>query len=481
MPARRDRSRPLVSTSLVPRLLRCLAVLALFAAVGTPAISQGPTVAPSSPAVDPSSPAAMPSLPVDPVVAALVARVSADRLRATDVHLVAFGTRNLFSERSASRRRGVYAARDWLAARFREAARSSGGRLSVAYDTYVKPKTPRTPRAVEVSSVIATLRGDDPARATYVMSSHYDSRNSDGNDALLDAPGADDNGSGTSAVLEAARIMAPMHFRGTIVFACFDGEEQGLFGSDHFAKTLAAQGVRVGADLNNDIIGTPNGHDGEHSPNDVRLFSEALPSGADSGLVNVLGTENDSPARELARFAKETDAAYVPAMRVSLIYRSDRFLRGGDQQSFAAVGFPAVRYVEPHENFDHQHQTIRVTDGVQYGDLLQYVDFDYLARVTQLNIAALATLALAPPPPPAHLLAKTLGYDSTLTWTAVPDAATYDVVWRRTDESEWTHAENVGAVTSKTLPLSKDDWLFGVRGVDAAGRRGVVSFPVPAR
>lgn len=420
-------------------------------------------------------------LVTDPAVAALVARVSADRLRADDERLVAFGTRNLFSERSGSRERGVYAARDWLAAEFRRAGRASGGRLSVTYDTYVQPKTERIPRSVEVSSVIATLRGDDPDRATYVMSSHYDSRNSDGNDALLDAPGADDNGSATSAVLEAARIMAEVHFRGTIVFACFDGEEQGLFGSGHFAQSLAARGVRVGADLNNDIIGASLGHDGEHAQNDVRLFSEALATGADPKRVDLLGIENDSPARELARFTKETGEAYVPAMHVALVYRSDRFLRGGDQESFSAAGFPAVRYVETHENFDHQHQTVRVENGLQYGDLVRYVDFDYLARVTQLNVAALATLALAPPPPAARLLAKNLGYDSTLEWDAVPGATSYDVVWRRTSEPVWTHAQNVGNVNTKTLPLSKDDWLFGIRAVDAAGHRGVVAFPLPER
>ena len=474
------------------RIARALAIL-VFAASTAPALSQTSdattraatqparaAILPTSIATDPA-PSGLAPLLVDPAVAALVAEVSAERLRATDVRLVAFGTRSLFSEDSSIRSRGVYAARDWLASQFRAAERKSGGRLGVSYDTYMQPKTPRTPRAVEVSSVIATLRGDDPGRATYVMSSHYDSRNSDGNDATLDAPGADDNGSGTSAVLEAARIMAPMHFRGTLVFACFDGEEQGLFGSGHFAKTLAAQGVHVGANLNNDIIGASVGHDGEHSPSDVRLFSEALPTGADPERVNVLGNENDSPSRELARFAKETDGLYVPAMHVDLIYRSDRFLRGGDQQSFAAVGDPAVRYVEPHENFDHQHQTVRVVDGVQYGDLLEYVDFDYLARVTQLNIAALATLALAPPPPPARLIAKTLGYDTTLAWDAVADAASYDVVWRRSDESVWTHAKNVGSALSESLPLSKDDWLFGVRAVDAAGRRGVVSFPVPTK
>ncbi len=427
------------------------------------------------------TPDAVAPLPLDPAVAGLVAAVSPERLRATDMQLVAFGTRNLFSERLGSRRRGVYAARDWLAAQFRAAGEASRGRLSVAYDTYVQPKTEHTPRAVEVSSVIATLRGDDPSRGTYVISSHYDSRNSDGNDATRDAPGADDNGSATSAVLEAARILAPVHFAGTIVFACFDGEEQGLFGSAHFAQSLAAQGVRVSADLNDDIIGASQGHDGEAAPNDVRLFSEALPAEADPKRVNVLGDENDSAARELARFTKETGEAYVPSMHVALVYRSDRFLRGGDQQSFAGAGDPAVRFVEAHENFDHQHQNVRVEGGVQYGDLLRFVDFDYLARVTQLNVAALATLALTVPPPAARLLAKALGYDSTLAWDTVPGAATYELVWRRTDEPVWTHARDVGNVTSATLPLSKDDWLFGVRSVDAAGRRSVVAFPVPVR
>ena len=334
---------------------------------------------------------------------------------------------------------------------------------------------------MEVSSVIATLRGDDPDRATYVMSSHYDSRNSDGNDATRDAPGADDNGSATAAVLEAARIMAPIHFAGTIVFACFDGEEQGLFGSAHFAQTLAAHGVRVGADINNDIIGASQGHDGESSPYDVRLFSEALPQNAEAARVNVLGDENDSPARELARFAKETGETYVPDMNVALVYRSDRFLRGGDQQSFAAAGYPAVRYVEAHENFDHQHQNVRVEHGVRYGDLLQYVDFDYLARVTQLNVAALATLALAPAPPAPKLLAKTLGYDTALAWDPVPAATAFELVWRRTYEVTWTHALEVGNVTTYTLPLSKDDWLFGVRSVDGAGRRSGAAITAPVR
>lgn len=376
-------------------------------------------------AVAPPAPAIVPD------VAAALADVSPARLRATDTRLVDFGTRNLFSERTASPTRGVFAARDWLAGQFRDAGRAGGGRLAVSYDTYDQAREEGIPRAVTVSSVIATLPGDDPSRGTIVISSHYDSRDSHGNDPIKDASGADDNGSGTSAVVEAARVLAGRHFPATIVFACFDGEEQGLYGSDHFAKSLVARGTRVEALLNDDIVGASVGHDGESEPGVVRVFSEALPVGAVPRRVDAAGTENDSPARELARFAKAVGEAYVPAMTVELVERADRFLRGGDQESFAAQGDPAIRYVEPHENFDHQHQDVRVEGGVQYGDLLRYVDFDYLARVTRLDVAALATLALAPAAPAPALDAKRLGYDSTLRWPAVPGAARYVAVWRR--------------------------------------------------
>jgi Zn-dependent M28 family amino/carboxypeptidase len=417
----------------------------------------------------------------DSAIERAVASVSAARLRELDTQLVGFGTRNLFSTSSQQRGRGVFAARDWIAARFREIAKESGGRLTVAFDTFEQPKTDDTPRAVTVSSVIATLRGDDPARGTIVISSHYDSRNSDGNDATRDAPGADDNGSGTVCVLEAGRALAALHFPATIVFATFDGEEQGLFGSAHYAKALHDEGVRVEANLNNDIIGASVGHDGEKAPADVRLFSESLPAGAVARRVNAIGSENDSPARELARFVKETAEAYVPAMRANLVYRSDRFLRGGDQESFADQGFPAVRFVEQHENFDHQHQNVRVENGVRYGDLLEFLDFDYLARVAGMNVAAVAGLALAPSRPDARVVVRALGYDTALTWQRVPRAVSYEVVWRATSEPEWTHAISVGDVTTYTAKLSKDDWIFGVRAVDAAGHKSVASYPTPIR
>ena len=407
--------------------------------------------------------------------------VSAARLRSDDLALVGFGNRNAFSETSTSKTRGVFAARDWIAQQFRDISKANGGRLQVSLDTYLAPKTDRTPRAVTISSVIAVLPGDEPGGRTYVMSSHYDSRDSDGNDPIKDAPGADDNASAVSAVIEAARAMSGHHFHATIIFAAFDGEEQGLFGSDHYANVLKNQGAAVEGDLNNDIVGASRGHDGEYEPDIVRLFSEALPDDAKIAQVNARGSENDSPSRELARFIDATTARYVP-MHTLMIYRTDRFLRGGDEESFLQVGYPAIRFVEPHENFDHQHQDVRVQNGIQYGDLPQYVDFDYLARVTQTNVAALAALALAPgAPKDAKMLVAQLGYSSTLQWSPVPNAASYEIVWRKTTSVQWEQAKNVGNVTTATVPVSKDDYILGVRAIGANGLPSVVSYPTPYR
>ena len=426
---------------------------------------------------------AAPSRPQgDPRIASMVAAVSATDLRTIDTRLVAFGTRNAFSETNGTAIRGIFASRDWIRSQFEAIAKDSDGRMTVSYDTYLQPKTARTPRDVTISSVVAVLKGDDADGRTYVMSSHYDSRNSDGNDATLDAPGADDNGSGTSAVIEAAKVMARTHFHGTIVFACFDGEEQGLFGSGHYAQGLKAAGVKVLGNLNNDIMGASVGPNGQRAPYTVRVFSPALPVDATVKLVNAVGSENDSPSRELARFVKSAGEQYVSPMKGELIYREDRFLRGGDEESFTAEGFPAMRFVEKYENFNHQHQNVRVEDGVQYGDLLQYVDFDYLARVTRMNVAALAVLALAPEQPSGvELVTANLGYDSTLRWKASPGAASYEIVWRETTAAVWQHSKNVGNVTQATVPVLKDDYILGVRAVGADGLASPVVYPNPVR
>jgi hypothetical protein len=420
--------------------------------------------------------------PVDPAIAALLPHVSPAGLRATDTRLVAFGTRSTLSEHDTDGR-GIFAARDWVAAQFREIAKASGGRLTVRYDDYLQATDPakRAPRPIAVSSVIATLPGDDPSGRVVVMSSHLDSRVTDVEDATKDAPGADDNGSAVSAVLEVARLLAPLHLHATVIFACFDGEEQGLLGSGHFARTLHDVNVPVEGDLNNDIIGASVGDDGVKRDDSVRIFSEAIPVGANVARVNAIGTENDSPSRELARFVQATGDAYPTGLHGHLIFRADRFLRGGDHESFNAQGFAALRFTEPRETFAHQHQDVRVENGVQYGDLLQFVDFDYLAKVTRYNLAALASLAMAPAIPVVTVDVKNLTNDTTLAWTAVPGAVRYEVVRRASTEPQWTSAQDVGDVTHVTLPFSKDDWQFGVVSVDAAGHRSPAGFPTPVR
>lgn len=415
-------------------------------------------------------------------IAAMAGAVRADRLKSTVETLVGFKTRNDFSETASTPNRGVFGARDWIARRFSAIAAAVPGRMSVELDTFVQPKTPRTPRAVTESSVIATLRGDEPGRI-YIMSSHYDDCDGRCTDGVGIAPGADDNGSSVAAVLEAARVMAGSHFRGTIVFACFDGEELGLWGSNHYAHELAARRAPVLAVLNNDIVGNSVGGDGTSEPNVIRVFSEALPAGTDVAKVDLVGSENDSPSRELSRFIAEIVPVYVPNFTVRQIFRSDRFLRGGDQQSFQSVGYgAAVRFVEAHENFTHQHQDVRVENGIQYGDLPQYIDAEYLKRATQANVAALATLALGPAPPgDVRMMIQHLGYDSTLRWKSAADAASYEIVWRSTDAPQWQYVKNVGNVLEATLPISKDDYILGVRSVDAAGLRSPAVYPVAAR
>ncbi len=412
----------------------------------------------------------------------ILAQVSPDRLRATDTALVAFGTRSTFSDH-APPGRGVAAARDWIAAQFKTIAATAGGRMTVALDEYDQPAdAKRVPRPVHIASVIATLRGDEPGGRTYVISSHYDSRNSDDSDGNADAPGADDNASGTAAVLEAARLLASVPLHATILFAAYDAEEQGLFGSAHHAQALRAAGVDVQGDLNNDIIGASTGGGGEHNPNRIRIFSEALPTGADPKRVNILGNEEDSPSRELARYTHATGNRYVPGFDGQLIFRADRFLRGGDHESFNAAGYPAIRFTEPVETFAHQHQNVRVEGGVQYGDLQRYMDFGYLAQVTRYNIAVLAALAAGPGRPAhAYILTHDLTNDTSLAWTPVPGAARYEIVRRLTTDPDWTSTTDARQATSITLPFSKDEWLFGVRAVDSSGHAGVVTFPDPKK
>jgi peptidase M28-like protein len=361
--------------------------------------------------------------------------------------------------------------------------------MTTELQSFIQPVSPRVPVPTRITNVVATLHGTDPTQAdrVYFVTGHYDSRVTDVMNATSDAPGANDDASGTSAVIELARVMAKHPPEATVVFAAVAGEEQGLYGSDHLAAAAKAAGMNVQGDLNMDIIGSPNGGNGVRDPHTIRLFSEGVPTAATQAQINSLislGGENDSASRQLARYVYETGSNRSTDMNVKLIWRRDRFLRGGDQISFLSRGWPAVRFTEPNENFDHQHQDVRVENGKQFGDLIQFVDFDYLARVTRVVGSSLAALSRSPAAPAnSRIIAATLSYDTELRWDANKDGDVvgYEVVWRDTKDPLWTHSRFVGNVTDYTLKgLNKDDNQVGVRAVDSDGNRSPVAFPIAA-
>jgi acetylornithine deacetylase/succinyl-diaminopimelate desuccinylase-like protein len=422
-------------------------------------------------------------------IAQIVREIDARNIEKTIRKLVSFGTRNTLSEQNDPNR-GVGAARDWLFAEFSKVAEQSGGRMTVEKQSFLQPKAARVPEPTPLTNIVATLKGtqaESEAR-TYVVSGHYDSMCTSPTDAKCDAPGANDDASGTAAVLEIARVMAKYKFDATIVFMTVAGEEQGLLGSTYFAEQAKQRHVDVEAMFTNDIIGSSLGGNGVHDPTTVRVFSEGVPSNESSEEANTrrgVGGENDSASRQLARFIKETGQRYVPGMRVMMVYRRDRYLRGGDHIPFLERGFAAVRLTEPNEDYRHQHQNVRIENGVQFGDLPQYDDFKYIANVGRVNAAALAALALAPARPKNTAVVTTrLTNDTDLKWDAnkEPDLAGYEIVWRETTSPIWTNARAVGKVTSYTMKgMSKDNFFFAVRAVDTAGNRSLVSFPKPVR
>ena len=422
-------------------------------------------------------------------IARVVREIDPRNIERTIRKLVSFGTRNTLSEQNDPNR-GIGAARDWLFAEFSKAAQQSGGRMTVEKQSFLQAKAARVPEPTTLTNIVATLRGTQPESAarTYVVSGHYDSMCSSPTDAKCDAPGANDDASGTAAVLEMARVMARYQFDATIVFMTVAGEEQGLLGSTHFAEQAKQNHVDIEAMFTNDIVGSSLGGNGVHDPMTVRVFSEGVPSNESNEEATVrrgVGGENDSASRQLARFIKETAARYVPRMRVMMVYRRDRYLRGGDHIPFLERGFAAVRFTEPNEDYRHQHQNVRIENGVQFGDLPQYDDFNFIANVARINAASLAALALAPARPKnvAVITAK-LTNDTELKWDAnnEPDLAGYEIVWRETTSPVWTNSRAVGKVTTFTMQkMSKDNYFFGVRAIDAQGNRSPVSFPRPVR
>ena len=425
----------------------------------------------------------------DPEIARLVRDVSQSRLETTIRALAGFGTRHSLSA-TDDPKRGIGAARRWIKARLDACAAEAGARLKVEFDEFVQEPSARVPKAVPMVNVVATLEGVDPvAKArTLVVSGHYDSMCSNVMNSECDAPGANDDASGTAVVMELACVFAKSRFPATLVFMAVAGEEQGLLGATHWAKVAHERGVNVEAMITNDIVGNAHDDTGRRDASILRLFAEGVP--ADKQVSEewqqrlATGGENDSAPRELARTIRDAALRYVPEMTVKIVYRRDRYLRGGDHIPFLAEGFTAVRFTEAHEDFRHQHQDVRIVDGVQFGDLPQFVDFDYLSRVARVNAAALASLASAPSAPVGvRIETMRLENQTTLSWRANPEPgiAGYEIVWRETTAPFWQGAEFVGNVTRASVPMSKDDYLFSVRAVGGGGQRSLATYPLTLR
>ncbi|HEX5603535.1 MAG TPA: M28 family metallopeptidase [Pyrinomonadaceae bacterium] len=417
----------------------------------------------------------------------IVRDIDARNIEATIRKLVSFGTRNTLSDQNDPKR-GVGAARDWLYAEFLKAAEASNGRMTVEKQSFEQAKAARVPEPTILTNVVATLKGSQPEATDriYVVSGHYDSMCNSPTDAKCDAPGANDDASGTAAVLEMARVMAKYEFDATIVFMVVPGEEQGLLGSTHFAEQAKQKNWNVDAMFTNDIVGNSLGGNGVRDRGHVRVFSEGVPSNetpAEATTRRSVGGENDSSSRQLARFIKETGDAFVPQFKVMMIYRRDRYGRGGDHIPFLERGYPAVRFTEVNEEFRHQHQNVRVENGVQFGDLPEFVDFGYVANVARVNAASLGALASAPGRPKGvTIVAQRLSNDTELRWDAnkEPDLAGYEIVWRETTEAVWTDSKPVGNVTTFTMKgMSKDNYFFGVRAVDKDGNKSPATYPRP--
>ncbi len=408
-------------------------------------------------------------------VSGMLAEVSAKELRQTVSDLVGFGTRHVASAKD-SKERGTGAARSYLESRMRSFITASGGRLSVARETF-KIVSRRLGRAVELVNIVATLKGTvDPDRV-YVVGGHYDSRNSDGRDGKNDAPGANDDGSGTAAVVELCRVMSRREFAATIKFVCYDGEEVGLLGSEAHASALSNADTMVDGMITNDIVGNTLGMDGVRRNGYVRCFSYAA-------------TGNDSNSRSLARAATRVATQHATGLVVKLIYRGDRYGRGGDHQPFHARGYPAIRFTEPREDYSRQHQDITVRDGKPYGDVLDYVDFDYVAKVAAVNVALLSELATAPAAPRrVAVVGSRTSYAVEVVWTPVPGVARYEVVWRQTTASDWEHRRLIeqpqrgrGGIRTSLEAVCLDDVVVGVCSVGTDGSRSrVVTPPEPDR
>lgn len=429
--------------------------------------------------------------PPPKAVAKLLGEIDGARMHQRVSALVAFGTRHTLSE-AEDPARAIAAARTHIAETMRSGAaqHDPAAPLQVHFDSHrVAPDGARIDREVDVVNVVAVLPGTMPEAQSrhYYVIAHYDSRASDPMDATSEAPGANDDASGVAVVMELAQVMSHYSFDATLVFMATAGEEQGLIGADRHAQAARAAGKDVRAVLSNDIVGDPSGAHGRMHAGEVRVFSASLgPWLGDDDLARLrkLSATSDGPSRQLARFVAQTAAWQQLNVQPKLVFRADRFLRGGDHTAFNRAGYAAIRFTEVEENYDRQHQDIRTEGERSFGDLARHVDPDYLAGVARLNAATLAHLANAPSPPgDARIVAAQLDPDTLLRWSQSPepDVAGYEVLWRDTTAAQWQYVQDFGLATQALLPLSKDNLFFGLRAYDHEGYRSPVAFAAVAK
>jgi Zn-dependent M28 family amino/carboxypeptidase len=422
--------------------------------------------------------------PEQTAMSALATAPSEAELRATITQLVSFGTRHTMSD-TASKTRGIGAARQWVKSRFEQISRDCGGCIDVVAPSQTFTGK-RLPTPTEVMDVVAIKRGKGDPNRVIIMTGHLDSRVTDVMNKTSDAPGANDDASGVAALIEASRLLSKQDNQATLVFAALSGEEQGLYGGKVLADYAVAQGWQVETDLNNDIIGNSRGQNGVIDNTSIRVFSEGTKSNEtpkQASYRGYHGGEVDSPSRNIARYMANIADTYLPDLRVKMIYRTDRYSRGGDQVPFLDAGFPAVRVTEAHEDYTRQHQDLRIgkTDqdrGVRYGDTIDGIDFRYLAHVTALNTLTMAALSRAPAPPTGVDIEGALATDTTVKWNKVAGAAGYRIHWRDTTAAQWQHQQTVGDVDTAVIKdVVIDDWFFGVSSVSADGYESPVVFP----
>jgi hypothetical protein len=424
----------------------------------------------------------------DPSIERMVKEVSADSLKSYITQMVSFGTRNTLSS-TTDKSRGIGAARNWVLSKFNEFAKQSKNRLSAFVDTTTyQSDGRRIDRAINLGNVVATLKGTDPKdNRIFIITGHLDNMRSSATDSVGDAPGANDDASGCAAVLECARIMSKQNFPATIIFMTVSGEEQGLLGAAYMAKKARRENWNIEAVLNNDIMGSNNSSETNIIDNTkIRVFSEAF-SVADTGRralnIRSLGLENDGKARQLARYVKEVGERYVDNLQVMMIYRNDRFLRGGDHTPFVENGYAAVRFTEMNENYYHQHQNVRTENGIVYGDLTEFMDFEYLKKNTAMNLANLANLSKSPGMPDSvKIETRRLTNTSSITWQ-VPKAGKakgYYLLVRETTSPVWQR-KIFTLQTSMTLPFSKDNYFFAVQSVSEDGNESLPVVPSVGR